>query len=347
MGDPTALGIPHPARGTQHPARGTRHLARSTAPSTGHATPGTTVRPSVRPLLKWAGGKRQLLPALRTFYPETFGRYFEPFVGSGAVFFDLYASGRLRGATATLTDCNADLIGCYQVVRDRMAEVRRALARLARGHERGAAEHFYAVRERFNAARARLAKVDVVEHYTPALAAMLIYLNRTGFNGLFRLNAAGHFNVPVGRYTRPRICDPDHLAEVAAALGAPGVSLSLAPFEAVLDGARAGDLVYFDPPYAPVSDTARFTSYTARPFTLDDHVRLRDCAIALARRGCAVMVSNSSAPAMVALYEADTRAAAAGLHVFRIPARRAINSRATARGPVTEFLLTNLNPSNL
>ena len=113
-----------------------------------------------------------------------------------------------------------------------------------------------------------------------------------------------------------------------------------------MDAARAGDLVYFDPPYAPVSGTARFTSYTARPFTLDDHVRLRDCAIALARRGCAVMVSNSSAPAMSALYEEDPRTAAAGLRVFRIPARRAINSRGSSRGPVTEFLLTNLNPRN-
>ena len=327
MGDPTALGTPH--------------AAPRTAPSTLHPTPGTL---AFRPLLKWAGGKRQLLPALRAFYPESFGRYFEPFVGSGAVFFDLYASGRLTGTPATLTDCNADLIGCYRVVRDRTPEVRRALERLARGHDAGAADHFYAVRDRFNRTRTRLAADNVADGYTPALAAMLIYLNRTGFNGLFRLNASGHFNVPVGRYVRPRICDPAHLSAVATALGAPGVTLQLAPFESALSAARAGDLVYFDPPYAPVSDTARFTSYTARPFTLDDHVRLRDCAIELARRDCAVMVSNSSAPAMAALYEDDPRAAAAGLRVFRVPARRAINSRASARGPVTEFLLTNLNP---
>ena len=308
--------------------------------------PGTAARQyaSVRPLLKWAGGKRQLLPALRAFYPESFGHYFEPFVGSGAVFFDLYASGRLGGAPATLTDCNADLIGCYRMVRDRTPAVQGALARLARGHQTGAAEHFYRVRERFNRTRARLAGADVVDGYTPTLAAMLIYLNRTGFNGLFRLNAAGHFNVPAGRYLRPRICDPAHLRAVAAALAAPGVTLSLAPFESALSTARAGDLVYFDPPYAPLSTTARFTLYTARPFTLDDHVRLRDCAVALARRGCAVMVSNSSAPPMAALYEDDPCTAAAGLRVFRIPARRAINSRGSARGPVIEFLLTNLNP---
>ena len=340
------MGDPHSTLGTRHSAFGTGSASpTSRSSSSAHRPPSVVPRPSsfVRPLLKWAGGKRQLLPALRTFYPEAFGRYFEPFVGSGAVFFDLYASGRLVGATSTLTDCNADLIGCYGVVRDRTTEVQRALARLARGHDTGAAQHFYTVRDRFNRARARLAGGDVVNGYTPTLAAMLIYLNRTGFNGLFRLNAAGHFNVPVGRYVRPRICDPAHLTAVAAALAAPGVTLRLAPFESALARARAGDLVYFDPPYAPVSSTARFTSYTARPFTLDDHVRLRDCAIALARRGCAVMVSNSSAAPVAALYEGDA-CSSAGLRVFRIPARRAINSRGTARGPVVEFLLTNLNP---
>lgn len=322
------MGEPQASPGTTAPVRLTRHPA-----------PGTS-----RPLLKWAGGKRQLLPALRAFYPARFGHYYEPFVGSGAVFFDLFASGRLDGVPATLTDCNADLIGCYRIVRDRRDDVQRALARLARGHEAGGAEHFYAVRARFNRTRARIGPDRVADACTPALAAMLIYLNRTGFNGLFRLNAAGEFNVPAGRYLRPRICDPDHLAAVADALGAPGVRLGLAPFESVLTTARAGDLVYFDPPYAPVSETARFTSYTARPFTLEDHARLLACAVALASRGCRVMVSNSSAPAMAALYD-DPRVAAAGLRVHRVPARRAINSRGSARGPVTEFLLTNLTPS--
>ena len=303
---------------------------------------GSAPRASARPLLKWAGGKRQLLPALRAFYPARFGRYFEPFVGSGAVFFDLHAAGRLT--RAALTDCNADLIGCYRMVRDHAPEVERVLARLARGHAAGGPAHFYAVRERFNAARARLLRRGAPDGYTPALAAMLIYLNRTGFNGLFRLNAAGEFNVPAGRYQRPRICDPAHLSAVAAALGAPGVTLELAPFEAATSAAREGDLVYFDPPYAPASQTARFTSYTARPFTLDDHVRLRDCAVALARRGCSVMVSNSGVPAMTALYGDDPAVAAAGLRVFHLAARRAINSRGAGRGPVTELLLTNLLP---
>jgi DNA adenine methylase len=317
------------------------HRAPGTALGTRHKAPGTDTR--ARPLLKWAGGKRQLLPALRSFYPAQFRRYFEPFVGSGAVFFDLHAAGRLEEKRATLTDSNPDLIGCYLMVRDRTAEVAAALDRLARGHDAGGVEHFYAVRERFNRLRHRQAtRAGAV--YTPALAAMLIYLNRTGFNGLFRLNGAGEFNVPAGRYVRPRIFDPDHLARVARALQPPGVRLVLAPFEAVLREARSEDFVYFDPPYAPLSATARFTAYTARQFTLGDHARLCEVAVRLAERGCFVMVSNSSAPEVAALYQDDPKVGAAGLVVHRLPARRAINSRASARGPVTEFLLTNLSP---
>jgi DNA adenine methylase len=307
-----------------------------------HDALATTRSAAVRPLLKWAGGKRQLLPALRLFYPDHFDRYFEPFVGSGAVFFDLHGSGRLNGARATLTDCNPDLIGCYQMVRDRTGDVASALARLARGHAARGAEHFYEVRTRFNRMRRRDAGSRL--EYTPALAAMLIYLNRTGFNGLFRLNGDGEFNVPAGRYVRPRIWDPDHLHAVAKALGTRAVRLGLAPFEQVLKAARPGDFVYFDPPYAPVSATARFTAYTGRTFALADQARLCDIAVALSERGCFVMVSNSSAPEISALYEANPRVAASGLVVHRLPARRAINSRGSARGPVTEFLLTNLTP---
>ena len=178
----------------RHSAPGTRH--RHSAPSTRHSAPGT---PAARPLLKWAGGKRQLLPALRAFYPESFGRYFEPFVGSGAVFFDLYASGRLAGARATLTDCNADLIGCYRVVRDRTPRgAARAGAPGARARDRRRRALLRGARAIQPHARPAGRRDDVVDGYTPALAAMLIYLNRTGFNGLFRLNAAGHFNVPGG-----------------------------------------------------------------------------------------------------------------------------------------------------
>jgi DNA adenine methylase len=289
-----------------------------------------------RPFLKWAGGKRQLLPALRRFYPDQFGRYFEPFVGSGAVFFDLTASGRLDEHRVYLTDSSTDLVGCYEAVRDHPAELLVQLERLARGHAADSREHFYRIRERFNRERARHA-----DGYTPALAAMLMYLNRTAFNGLFRLNASGGFNVPVGRYTNPRIVDRDLVDAASAALRRRGVSIELAPFERALERAERDDFLYFDPPYAPMSPTARFTSYTKRPFALDDHARLRDAAVDLATRGCHVMVSNSSAPAIAELYD-HQRVRRAGLHLHQLPARRSINSRGSARGPIVEFLLTNL-----
>jgi DNA adenine methylase len=297
-----------------------------------------------RPLLKWAGGKRQLLPQLRPFYPAAFNRYIEPFVGSGAVFFDLHGAGRLRGHGAVLIDANADLIGCYQTVRDAPDEVAGELDVLAEAHARGGRAQYYTVRDGlFNPLRDRLRRSDGHIAYTPALAAMLIYLNRTGFNGLFRLNARGAFNVPAGRYERPKIVDRDKLARVADALSRPAVQLTWDSFESALDVAAAGDFLYFDPPYAPLTRTANFTSYTSPRFDSGDHARLQQVVIALARRGCRVLVSNSTADEIAALYERDAGARAAGLRTVRIPARRAINSDPSRRGVVDEFLITNIN----
>jgi DNA adenine methylase len=290
----------------------------------------------VRPFLKWAGGKRQLLPALRPCYPAAFNRYIEPFLGSGAVFFDIVESGRLQGRPAVLADLNVDLIACYQALRDETAAVIAALGRLEAEHRKGRAECYYEVRERFNARRTAGA----------ARAAMFIYLNRTGFNGLFRLNRAGAFNVPAGRYANPRICDTEQLRACADALGRPGVTLTLQPFDTTLAGARAGDFVYCDPPYAPLSATSLFAHYTAGGFTLDDHARLQAAIIGAAERGAVVVVSNSSAPEIERAY--GSRAARkAGLRLRRVPARRAINSCASSRGPVDELIITNAPASAL
>ena len=298
----------------------------------------------VRPLLKWAGGKRQLLPQLRRFYPAEFGRYVEPFVGSGAVFFDLYNAGRLRGKDALLIDSNADLIGCYETVRDTPDEVARALDELAQGHARGGREHYYEVRDRrFNPLREHLRQPEGRIEYTPDLAAMLIYLNRTGFNGLFRLNARGSFNVPVGRYERPKIADRERLLRVSDALGSAGVQLLLGSFELALDVASAGDFLYFDPPYAPLSATARFTSYTSRPFSTADQQRLQQVVMALVRRGCHVVVSNSTSAEIERLYDANDEARAAGLLAHRASARRSMNSDASRRGAVAEYVITNIH----
>ena len=294
------------------------------------------------PLLKWAGGKRQLLPQIRRFYPDRFGAYVEPFFGSGAVFFDLHASGRLRGRRAVLIDSNADLIGCYETVRARPDAVADALDALAETHARRGHAHYYAVRdEQFNPLRDRLRERDGRIAYTPQLAAMLIYLNRTGFNGLFRLNAQGAFNVPAGRYERPRIADREKLTRVAEALSSDGVRLVRGSFEAALDVAAEGDFVYCDPPYAPVSRTANFTSYTAPRFDADAQRRLQQMVISLASRGCRMLVSNSTADEIAALYERDAGARAAGLRTMRVPARRAINSKGTRRGVVEEYLIYN------
>ncbi|MCA1559880.1 MAG: Dam family site-specific DNA-(adenine-N6)-methyltransferase [Acidobacteria bacterium] len=298
----------------------------------------------VRPILKWAGGKRQLLPALRQFYPESFIRYAEPFVGSGAVFLDLHNTGRLEGCTVELSDINADVIGCYRAVRDSTEEVIESLRELEHGHHTQGRDHFYEVRDgRFNPARAIVqAGANPNDGYTPALAAMLIYLNRTGYNGLFRVNSRGIFNVPAGRYGSVRICDADNLRRLAAALRRPGLRLEVRRFGEALLTAGAGDFVYLDPPYSPLSRTAHFTSYTSDRFGPDEQQVLQQAVIRLAGRGAQVVLSNSVAPEIGRLYADSPEARRAGLRARKVPARRAINSRSAGRGPVLEYLITNV-----
>ena len=304
------------------------------------SVPVSTIASSARPLLKWAGGKRQLLPALRRHYPGDFDRYIEPFVGSGAVFFDLQAAGRLDGRRVRLADANPDLIGCYRTVRDNPDAVIRELAALEEAHRARGAACYYDVRdERFNPSRQAMG-AGAATAYTPALAAMFIYLNRTGFNGLFRLNRKGGFNVPAGRYANPRICDAPHIRAVARALSADGVVLECAPFDRVLADASAGDFVYCDPPYAPLSRTSSFAQYTADGFGPLDQVRLQEAVCAAARRGAVVLLSNSSTPEIAAAY-GGRQAREAGLTLQHVRARRAINSRASLRGPVDELIVTN------
>jgi DNA adenine methylase len=302
-----------------------------------------------RPFLKWAGGKRQLLPQLRRYYPGRFGAYMEPFLGSGAVFFDLHAQGRLDGHGVVLSDSSVDLIACYTAVRDEVDQVIAELERLQAGHRADPKGHYYEVRDRrFNALRRE------ARHTTRALAmrtdgpvlvplaAMLIYLNRTGYNGLFRVNASGDFNVPMGRYDRPRICDEAGLRLASAALRDTGARLEVARFSGSLETARQGDFVYLDPPYAPLTGTSRFTTYTAGGFDSADQRELRQLVVELAHRGVQVVLSNSAADEVTALYANDPGVRGAGLRAHRIAARRAINSGGTRRGPVEEYVITNV-----
>lgn len=303
---------------------------------------------SARPFLKWAGGKRQLIPQLQKFVPARFNQFFEPFVGSGALFFHLASTERIEGHPTWLTDINRDLLGTYSALGRSVEPVIAALEEHERLHRASPQKHFYRVRDDlFNPQRSPLFGTPLassIDEYPPALAAMFIYLNRTGFNGLFRLNSRGAFNVPAGRYANPRICDAENLRAVAAVLSSGDVNVDYGSFESVLERASSGDLLYFDPPYAPVSATANFTGYTAAGFAENDQRRLRDVAIDLANRGCHVVVSNSTAPIIEKLYESNRAARRAGLRTHRVAARRAINSNASLRGNVTEFIISNVIP---
>lgn len=267
------------------------------------------------PFLKWAGGKGRILAQLLPLLPPGAerARHVEPFFGGGAMFF------ARRPARALVADVNVELVGAYRQVRDDVEAVIRALAPLARAHDEG---HYYALRDRYNGGLG-----------TPAeRAAMFIYLNRTCFNGLHRVNRRGAFNVPAGRYRNPRILDPEGLRLASRALG--GADLRAADFaELLLADARPGDFVYFDPPYAPVSETARFTDYATGGFGADDQTRLRDVFRALDRRGCRLMLSNSDTAFVRDLYR--------GYRVDVVAAPRAINSDRRGRGPVTEVVVRN------
>jgi DNA adenine methylase len=281
---------------------------------------------------------------LRRFYPARFNRYFEPFLGSGAMFYDLSARGALTDREAFLSDANGDLIGCYRRVADSLDALVAELERLAAAHAAGGRAHYLAVRDDlFNPLRARWrASGGRVDDYPIELAAMLIYLNRTGYNGLFRLNASGEYNVPPGRYTNPKIVNRPLLAAASQLLAAPAVTIRLGGFEDVLRDARENDFVYFDPPYAPLSATANFRGYTGQLFSDADQQRLQQTLIALAERQVGVLLSNSIAPSVTTLYERNPAAQAAGLRTFRFPARRAVNSNAHGRGTVEELVVSNI-----
>lgn len=267
------------------------------------------------PFVKWVGGKRRLLSQLVPLLPPGIElmRHVEPFVGGGAMFFDR------RPDRALLCDVNRALVDTYRVVRAAVDELIPRLAQLAARHD---AEEYYRVRERYNTRR----DLDEVQR-----AAMFIYLNKTCFNGLHRVNRRGDFNVPAGRYTSPRILDEGTLRAASAQLQ--GAELGCEPFEALLSKAHPEDFVYFDPPYEPVSSTASFTAYAKQGFSRDDQARLRDVFTELDRLGCRLMLSNSDVPFIRQLY--------ARFRIDRVAAPRAVNSNASRRGLVSEVVVRN------
>jgi DNA adenine methylase len=269
--------------------------------------------PRATPILKWAGGKSGLLPQLEPLFPARFRAYHEPFVGGAAVFL------HLDPPTAHLSDLNERLIDCYEAIRDEVDAVIEQLARLKRRH---GPEQYYQARDSLN----RDGGLPRAQR-----AALQIYLNKTCYNGLYRENSRGQFNVPYGRYVNPGIFDAVNLRAVSERLQR--ARLHRQPFETVLERAQAGDFVYFDPPYAPLSPTSSFTSYTRFGFTSFDQARLRDVVALLDARGCFVLVSNSDCRLIRKLYSE--------LRITPVQAPRRINSNAQARGDITELAITN------
>lgn len=281
--------------------------------------PRPRVLETPRPFLKWAGGKTQLLPEILKHLPEEIPFYIEPFVGGGAVFFALVRAGRVR--QARLADRNPALVEVWQRVRD---DVERVII-AARQWDPDKAT-YYAVRA-----------LDPDTLSAVDRAARILWLNRHCYNGLYRLNRSGRFNVPFGRYARPQTIDEDNLRRCSEALQ--GVEILAGDFGQVLDHIEEDAVVYLDPPYAPVSATSKFNAYDGLFFTTDDQERLARHFVTLTDRGarCALL-SNSCTPFTEGLYTG------LGVGQFKVLARRSINSKAGGRAPINELLVKVARP---
>src|SRR5581483_4274683 len=274
-------------------------------------------RVQARPFLKWAGGKGSLLAQFDELFPRSIDRYFEPFLGSGAVFFHL--KYRFPTMRAFLRDSNEELINCYRVVRDRPIELMRWLDHHQKSFRSYGAEYYYRVRKE--------------NHLTDDLAraARTIFLNKTCFNGLYRVNARGEFNTPIGSNRSPSLYNRENLLAASAALQ--DVQLEAEDFRSVVNEARKGDFVYLDPPYIPISIYSDFKRYTPDQFREADQIDLARVFRDLDAKGCRVALSGSD--------HAQTRRLYVGYHVHTVSAPRAINCRADKRGNISELLVTN------
>ena len=267
-----------------------------------------------RPFIKWAGGKAKLIDQYKPFLPKDFDRYHEPFLGGGALFFHLAPQLQAQGKKAYLSDLNPELVNVYRCVQGQVEDLIEQLLEHQASHSEA----------RYYEVRATL-ETDPVRR-----AARFIYLNKTCFNGLYRENSKGLFNVPIGRYKNPKICAPELLRPASVALR--NAEISERPFREVLNYAKThSDFVYFDPPYHPLSDTSKFTAYSRYSFAEKEQSELRDAIAQLADRKVRVLASNSDCPFIRELYK--------GFQVETITAARSINSKASKRGKITEVLL--------
>jgi len=265
-----------------------------------------------KPLVKWAGGKRQLINELLAKTPSDFSVYHEFFLGGGALFFELYNQSRIK--KAVLSDSNAQLMNLYSTVKSKPIEL---IEELKNTKYTNNEKTFYKIRGS--------EPVDKIER-----AARFVYLNKTAFNGLYRENLSGKFNVPFGKYANPTILDEENILAVSEALSS--VKLLCGDFSEVLKYAKSNDFVYFDPPYAPISVTASFTAYTSRQFTFDDQIRLKKIFDELENRKVKVLLSNSNADAIHNLFNEK--------QISTVLANRIINCKAEKRGLIKEVLVT-------
>lgn len=275
--------------------------------------------PFVSPILKWAGGKRQLLKSIMPLILEDpYTTYYEPFVGGGAVLF------QLQPGTAVISDCNEDLINIYQVIKKRPEEL---IALLREHKEHNCQEYFYEVRA-LDRDPKRYGVMQPLER-----AARMIYLNKTCFNGLFRVNRAGQFNAPWGRYRNPDIVRGETIRGISRYLNEADVTILCGDYREALTNVQEGAFVYLDPPYMPLSPSSSFTSYTAAGFGRQEQIELKQQCDRLAQRGIHFLLSNSCCEFIEDLY--------CDYKVMRVPAKRAINVKADKRGVVDEVLVRN------
>lgn len=275
---------------------------------------------SPKPFVKWAGGKRQLLPIIAKHIPQKFERYFEPFLGGGAVFFNLVTQG--RDAKWFVSDLNPDLILSYVTIRDKVNELISSLESHSESYFRDPTSYYYKIRE--SDPKREIERVS-----------RLVFLNKTCFNGLYRVNSKGKFNVPLGKYVNPNIVNRENLLAVSKILQSKDISIKCQDFENALKNTASGDFVYLDPPYHPVSETANFTSYTEGDFGYKDQQRLCARFRSLDRKGVKILLSNSNSDEIIELFKEFS----AGM--VEINANRFINSVSRKRTGHTELLIKN------
>ena len=274
---------------------------------------------ALRPFVKWAGGKRQLISTMDSHFPKEFGTYFEPFLGGGAVLFHLLSGNPAQ--RCSVSDLNSDLVLTYITIRDRVDELISSLKSHSKKYLASRSSYYYKVREAEPAGQI-------------AKCSRLIFLNRTCFNGLYRVNSRGKFNVPMGRYSNPSIVNEDNLLAASRILRSKNIAIRCRDFSAILDEAKRGDFIYLDPPYQPVSKTASFTSYTSRNFGLEDLKRLVSLCEDLDSRGCKVIFSNSDTRQVRDMFDGPWK-------TLRVRANRAINSNHKKRANHSELLIKN------